>query len=54
MFELWLWIVCGGGFFGDDGFEDVDCVVASEGIFARSVGVGFIFRHDSRRRTKCP
>lgn len=29
-----------------NGFEDVNSVTASEGIFARSVGVIYILRHD--------
>ena len=33
------------GVFGN-GFEDMDCVLTSEGIFARSVGVGLIIRHN--------
>ena len=42
--DLW-WPQADDGIFGD-GSEDMDWVLASKGIFARSVGVGFMLRHD--------
>ncbi len=41
-FEIWL----GGIAFLGNGFEDVDWVTTSEGVFASGVGVVYILRHD--------